>query len=293
MRVVSEGYKETIRGPRQVDAKLNAGSIELTSSDLNSIKYSFICDLFKTVMKEITIDSNVDISNDTSIIPKFALYVNDKFEWIGLDKFKTISSKKREDTESFEIKAYDKIIDSMVPYDLQAEFPMSVREYWIAIFNELNWPTTGIPTTFPNSTKELDKDYYVGLDKYTFRTVLDELCTVCGVWLVDKNGIPTIITTPSATNQIIDETYLNENDVTLQKKVYFNSLVFARAEDSDCIYRKNDEDIAINGLHELKISDNQLLSTNDRDMFIDELWEVVKNFSYYSFDCKTTGISFL
>lgn len=179
MRVVSEAYKETIRGPRQIDAKLNAGSIELTSSDLNSIKYSFICDLFKTVMKETTIDSNIDVGNDTGIIPKFALYVNDEFEWISFDKFKTISSKKKEDTESFEIKAYDKIIDSMVPYDLQAEFPMSVREYWIAIFNELNWPITGIPNTFPNSTKELDKDYYIGLDKYTYRTVLDELCTVC------------------------------------------------------------------------------------------------------------------
>ena len=72
-----------------------------------------------------------------------------------------------------------------------------------------------------------------------------------------------------------------------------NSLVFSRAEESDNIYRKNFESIELNDLHEFKISDNQILSTNDRVDFIDELFDYLNTVEFYIYDIKSTGILFL
>lgn len=291
MRNVTSSFKTAIREPRQIDGKVIVGSQTLTSNVLNQIIPKFNANLFKTVMKGVEIDSNTSIPIGTNVNPQFALFVNNSFEWVDYGNYKVYKSEKNEDTLSHKITAYDKILESMIDYDLEVTYPITVRNYWIAIFTKLNWNTAGIPDTFTNSTKMINQDVHSGIG-YTYRDVLDELCTISGVWLVDKNGIPSIVS-PNETNEIIDKTYMKDTNVTIKDKVFFNSLVFSRVEGSDNIYRKDDASIEQNGLHEFKISDNQLLSTNDRDLYIDELWNYIKDFEYYSFEIDTVGIVFL
>ena len=291
MRNVTSSFKTAIREPRQIDGKVIVGSQPLTSDVINQIIPKFNASLFKTVMKGVEIDSNTSISIGTNVNPQFALFVNNSFEWVDYGNYKVYKSEKNEDTLSYKITAYDKILESMIDYDLEITYPITVRNYWIAIFTKLNWNTTGIPDSFTNSTKMINQDVHSGIG-YTYRDVLDELCTISGVWLVDKNGIPSIVS-PNETNETIDETYMKDTNVTIKDKVFFNSLVFSRVEGSDNIYRKDDTSIEQNGLHEFKISDNQLLSTNDRDLYIDELWNYIKTFEYYSFEIDTVGIVFL
>lgn len=291
MRNVTSSFKTAIREPRQIDGKVIVGSQTLTSDVINQIIPKFNASLFKTVMKGVEIDSNISISIGTNVNPQFALFTNNTFEWVDYGNYKVYKSEKNEDTLSYKITAYDKILESMIDYDLEVTYPITVRNYWIAIFTKLNWNTTGIPVTFTNSTKTINQDVHSEIG-YTYRDVLDELCTISGVWLVDKNGIPSIVS-PNETNETIDETYMKDTNVTIKDKVFFNSLVFSRVEGSDNIYRKDDTSIEQNGLHEFKISDNQLLSTNDRDLYIDELWNYIKTFEYYSFEIDTVGIVFL
>ena len=291
MRNVTSSFKTAIREPRQIDGKVIVGSQTLTSNVLNQIIPKFNANLFKTVMKGVEIDSNTSIPIGTNVNPQFALFVNNSFEWVDYGNYKVYKSEKNEDTLSHKITAYDKILESMIDYDLEVTYPITVRNYWIAIFTKLNWNTAGIPDTFTNSTKMINQDVHSGIG-YTYRDVLDELCTISGVWLVDKNGIPSIVS-PNETNETIDKTYMKDTNVTIKDKVFFNSLVFSRVEGSDNIYRKDDASIEQNGLHEFKISDNQLLSTNDRDLYIDELWNYIKDFEYYSFEIDTVGIVFL
>lgn len=291
MRNITSSFKTAIREPRQIDGKVIVGSQTLTSDVINQIIPKFNASLFKTVMKGVEIDSNTSISIGTNVNPQFALFVNNSFEWVDYGNYKVYKSEKNEDTLSYKITAYDKILESMIDYDLEVTYPITVRNYWIAIFTKLNWNTTGIPVTFTNSTKMINQDVHSGIG-YTYRDVLDELCTISGVWLVDKNGIPSIVS-PNETNETIGETYMKDTNVTIKDKVFFNSLVFSRVEGSDNIYRKDDTSIEQNGLHEFKISDNQLLSTNDRDLYIDELWNYIKTFEYYSFEIDTVGIVFL
>lgn len=293
MKVVTQGFKDAIRTfGRELDTIVTIGEQTFDKESLNGITPTFNSGLFCTIMKGVEIDLNVFTPKNSIINIKSGVLVNDTYEYIDYGNYKTKDdSQIDEDTSSYKVIAYDKILESMVDYDLGINYPISVRDYWVAIFNELGWDISGIPTTFRNSTKMINQDVHSGIG-YTYRDVLDELCKISFVWLVDKNGIPTILE-PTETGENIDETYLSDTNVTIKQKVFFNSLVFSRAEESDNIYRKDDESILLNGLHEFRIADNQLLSTNDRDLYIDELWEYLKTFTYYSFEVDTIGIMFL
>lgn len=148
-----------------------------------------------------------------------------------------------------------------------------------------------IPATFINSEKLVDPTLHRDIG-YTFRDALDEIATItCSALLFIEEEFYLLY--PVETNENIDETYLDEDNITIGEKYFINSLVFSRAEESDNIYRKNADNIEINGLHEYRISDNQLLSTNDRDLYIDEMWNYLKTFGFYTFDVKSKGILFL
>lgn len=291
MKQVSSHFKEAIRKPKQIDSIITFGDTILDISEINSIRPYFFSRLFKTIMKCMEIDTNVEIAKGTSINVQFGVWVNGTFEYIDYGDYVVYSIEKLEDTSSYRILAYDKIVESMTDYDLSIEYPITIRNYLIAIYEKLNWDSTGIPDTFTNYDKLLSQDVHSGIN-YTYRDVLDEICTVCGVFLINKNGIPTICK-PNDTLEVIDESYLNQNNVKVIQKVFFNSLVFSRIESTDDIYRKDDDNIVENGLREFKILNNQILSTTDRDQFVDSLWEYLKNFQYYSFEVESEGIFFL
>lgn len=293
MKNVTNDFKTAIKtNGRQLDTKIKLNGIEFPKDMFNGITPSFNTNLFKTIMRGVEVDSNIYIPKLSELEIKSGVLVNDEYEYIDYGKYTAYKEpESNEDTKSWKATVYDRILDSMIDYDLKVEYPISVRDYWVSIFNRLNWNISGIPATFTNSTKMINQDVHSGIG-YTFRDVLDELCTISAVFLMDISGNPTIVV-PKETNQVIDETYLKDTNVTIGEKVFFNSLVFSRAEESDNIYRRDDTSIEENGLHEFRISDNQLLSTNDRVDYIDELWEYLKTFEYYSFDIDTVGVMFM
>ena len=78
----------------------------------------------------------------------------------------------------------------------------------------------------------------------------------------------------------------------MNKSVQLIHLFLSRAEDGDTIYRKDNEDIGANGLHELKIKDNILLSSSQREDFIDEMFNFIKGFKYKVVDFVSTGVAY-
>lgn len=76
---VNDNFKIDIRTyGRQFDVKLKANNEDLTGDDLNYIKPSFNTSLFKTIMHQIEIDSNVYIPNKTKITGKIGVKVTKK-----------------------------------------------------------------------------------------------------------------------------------------------------------------------------------------------------------------------
>lgn len=71
-----------------------------------------------------------------------------------------------------------------------------------------------------------------------------------------------------------------------------NSVVLARAEKSDRVYKKNQLSIDVNGLCELLISENQFMNFNDRSDYLQELSDKLFGVEYYLNDFVSTGIMY-
>lgn len=92
----------------------------------------------------------------------------------------------------------------------------------------------------------------------------------------------------------INEKYLKDVNVSFGEKYGpINSVVLSRSEDFDNIYRRDEESIAENGLHEYKIKDNLIMLYNDREDYIDEIFEQLNGLEYYPTDFNSTGITYL
>lgn len=290
MKQVNDSFKENIKKyGRSLDCKIILKNTTIEKENINSIVPSVNTSLFKSVMYGLEIDSNIEIPQKTKIDVKVGVkFGTSNYEYIEFKDYAVYSCEIQEDTESYKIIAYDKMLESMIDFNLEITENLTVKEYLIKNFQKLNWSIEGIPDTFINSTKVIEAGIHSDID-YTFRDVFDEIATITGSFIYIKNGIPTLGYIEE-TNEIINEEYLSQDDVTIGEKYFINSLVFSRAEESDNIFRKNDISIEANGLHEFRISDNQILSTNNRVDFIDELYSYLQTLEFYIYDVKSTGI---
>ncbi len=293
MRNVVDDFKIDLRTyGRQLDAKVKVNDIDFDSDNLNYIKPAFNTSLFKTIMHQVEIDSRVLMITDTKINIKLGIKLNEKnYKYIDLGTYYVKTCERQEDTNSYRVIAYTRMKDAMIDYDLEITEKIPVRDYLIRMCQRLGWNTDNIPATFINSTKLIDPTLHVGIN-YTFRDVLDEIATIsCSFLLFKDDGFYLMYLTETDAN--IDESYLDEDNITIGEKYFINSLVFSRAEESDNIYRKDDDSITSNGLHEYRISDCQLLSTNDRVDYMDEMFNYLKTLEFYIFDIQSKGILFL
>ena len=71
-----------------------------------------------------------------------------------------------------------------------------------------------------------------------------------------------------------------------------NSIVLARASNSDKIYKKDQASIEKNGLCELMISENQFMNFNDRADYLQGLADKLFGVEYYLNDFVSTGIMY-
>lgn len=290
---VQENFKIDLRTyGRQFNIKLKVNNSDFNADNLNYIKPSFTTPLFKTIMHQIELDSKVFMPKDTKISGRIGVKVNEKnYKYIDLNNYYVQSCERQEDTNSYRVLAYSKMKEAMLDYDLSFEGKTTVRNYLIKICERLGWNTDNIPATFINSEKLVNPSLHTGI-KYSFRDALDEIATITCSFLMFK-GDNFYLLYLTETNETIDESYLDEDNVTIGEKYFINSLVFSRAEESDNIYRKDNTSITANGLHEYRIADCQLLSTNDRADYIDEMFNYLKTLEFYIFDVQSKGILFL
>lgn len=293
MKQVTDNFKNNIKTfGRQLSFKVQINDTDISEDDINYIKPSFNSKLFQTIMHKLEIDSKNQIPLKSKIKVSAGIKVNEPdYEYVSYSTYSVNSCERQEDTNSYVSIAYDKMIESMIDYDLNIIEKITLREYLIKICERLSWNTNNIPATFINSDKLVEPMLHTDID-YTFRDALDEIATISCSFLLFK-GEDFYLLYPTETNQNIDEEYLNEDNVTIGEKYFINSLVFSRAEESDSIFRDDATNIQLNGLHEYKISDNQLLSTNDRDLYIDDMFAYLKTFEFYIFDVSSKGILFL
>ena len=135
MKNVSQNFKNELKNlGKQIDAKItytiNGTEIVLDSEFLNSVVFSYEGNLLKSVMKSLVIDSNNFIEKGTAINLKCGILVNSAYEYIDYGNFIVTEINKKEDTNSFEIKCYDKLIYTMQNYEpLTITYPCTVQAF--------------------------------------------------------------------------------------------------------------------------------------------------------------------
>ena len=300
MKTHTEGYKNNIQElGRELDSVISYGDVILGNEELNSVNVIRNNDLLKSLMKQLKIDSNVSIDKGTIINYKLGVKVNDSYEYINYGNFIVENVEKQEDNLSYIITCYDKMLLSMVDYvNLEITYPISIRDYINAICEHLGIVFKNKNDTFANYDKMIQNERYLDSDGntlgYTFRDVFDELSQVtASIICINDNDDELEIRYPNETNDEIDEEFLKDINVKFGEKYGpVNSLVLSRSANSDNIYIKDNESIEQNGLCELRISDNQIMNLNDRDQFLEGIFEKVKGLEFYINDFVSTGICY-
>lgn len=299
MKAHSADFKEEIKQlGKQQEVQITFGNTTLTSEYFNSVTPSYEGGLLKSVMKQLEIDSNIEIPVGTEIRLKYGLLINGDYEYIDYGKYIVKEVERQEDTRSYLITCYDKLLYSMKDYEsFNTTYPITIREYITKLCNKLGLTFANASQSFVNYNKQITSELYLDSNGnnigYTFRDVLDELAQVTASTICINANDQLEIRYIKETNDTINEQYLKDINVNFGKKYgKINSIVLSRAGESDNIYLRDEDSVKENGLCELKISDNQIMNFNTRDEFLPEILDKLNGTEYYLNDFTSTGIMY-
>ena len=284
---------------RELDSKisytLNGVNVELGKEQLNSITPTYQGALLKSVMKELDIDSNVYIPEKTILNYQFGVKVNGEYEYLNFGNYVVYKAEKQEDTNSYKLTCYDKMLYSMVDYEkMNITYPISIRDYIKAICDKLGLTFANANDTFANYDKQIQNELYLDEDEnslgYTFRDVLDELSQVTASCICINGNDEVEIRYINDINDTIDEEFLKDVNVKFGEKFgAVNTIVLSRSADSDNVYYP--ETLPENP-YEFKISDNQIMNFNDRSDYLPDIYEKLNGLEFYINDFSSTGICY-
>lgn len=221
-----------------------------------------------------------------------------EYEYLNFGNYIVFSSEKQEDTYSYKIKCYDKMLYSMKPYqNINITYPITIRNYITTLCNHLNLVFANSNNTFTNYDKQIPNELYLdneGNDLgYTFRDVLDELAQVTGSVICINNEDKIEIRYPNETNDTIDEEYLKDVNVNFGESYgAINTVILSRSAGADKISMSNPANLPDNEKVAIEISDNQIMNFNNRNEYLSSLLTRLYGTQYYLNDFTSTGIAY-
>ena len=257
--------------------------------EIYSITPHYNADLLKSVMKQLDIELSVDIPLNTIINCQIGILVNGDYEMLNYGNYVVYNSEKQEDTGTYKITCYDKLLYSMKQNeDLGVEYPIKIKDYLIALGNKIGLSVAN--TTFYNQDLQIPSELYLG-QEYTYRDILDEIAQATGSIICLNENDEIVVKYPTQTNDTIDEDYLKDINVDFgQKYGVINSIVLSRSGESDNVYLRDEKSVAQNGLTEVKIVDNQIMNFNNRSDYLQGILNALNGLYYYLNDFNSTGI---
>ena len=295
MKVHTNAFKEQIKEMgRELDSLITFGSTELGAEQLNSVTPSFESSVLKSAMKMLEVDSNVEIPKGSVVNYKFGVKVNGAYEYLDFGNYIVYSVEKQEDTLSYKIVCYDKMLNTMKDYTTLQDgvFPMTVREYINSLCLDCGLTFKNTNDQFANYDKIIETDLYANLD-YTYRDIFDELSAVTASTICLDNEDNLEVRYITDTLDTIDEEYLKDINVNFGEKYGpVNSIVLSRSGESDNVYLQDEDSVVTNGLTELKIIDNQIMNFNNRADFLPDILSKLNGLEYYLNDFSSTGITY-
>lgn len=323
MKEVSQKFKDGIKKyGRQIDVMItyteNGIDKILDTDTLFSITPITNGNLLKSVMKQLNFESSIKVPKDTWVSFRFGIIIEEGitvedvhnmrvdrlnnvevrmlqgFEYIDFGKYLVAEEPEyNADTNSYTHKCFDKMIYAMKPYEnINVTYPTTIKNYLNTLANKIGIRLE--PTSFENENQTIESELYEGLE-YTYRDVLDEIAQATGSIICINNKNKLEVKYLNETNETINEDSLKDIDVNFQNEKYgkINSVVLSRSAGSDNVYLRDEESVLADGLCEVKITDNQILNSNNRSDYLQGILNAVNGIEYYVNDFKSTGICYL
>ena len=217
----------------------------ILEDEINSITPHYKADILKSVMKQLDLELTVDIPLNTIINCQIGILVDGEYEMLNYGNYVVYDSKKQEDTATYKITCYDKLLYSMKQNeDLGISYPISIKNYLNAIATKIG--LTVASGTFYNQDLQIPSELYLG-QEYTYRDILDEIAQATGSIICLNENDEIFVKYPTLTNDTIDEDYLKDINVDFgQKYGVINSIVLSRSGESDNVYLRDEESVAQN-----------------------------------------------
>lgn len=283
-------------------------TIDIDNEDLYSVVPHYESKLLSTAMKQLDIDSAIELPIGAIISMQFGIKVRnnevedyrDNYDYVNFGNYVVEKIEKKEDTNSYFITCYDRMLYSMVDYeDMEITYPITVRDYINAIATHLGLTFKNAnDTSFVNWNKQIPNEKYLMANGdsmgYKFRDVLDELAQVTASTIcINEDDDELEIRYITNTLDTIDEAYLKDTNVNFKGKYGpVNSIVLSRAAESDNVYLQDQQSIEENGLCEIKIIDNQIMNGNDRADYLVDILSKLDGLEYYLNDFESIGITY-
>lgn len=193
MKTISQTYKDNIKElGKELTYEITYGNTTLGDEDILNANLHYDGGILQSVMKQLDLELYNDIPIGTEITYKFGVKIdldNDTYEKINYGTFIVYSSEKQEDSGTYKIIAYDKMLYSMKDYEnIGIEYPTTISDYIKALCSYLGLSFKNENEAFPNYDKVLENELYLDEDgnslNFTFRDVLTELAqatasTIC------------------------------------------------------------------------------------------------------------------
>ena len=251
--------------------------------------------LLSTMMKEFDFEITEDLRIGDLVDCSFGLKVGDEYEYVNYGKFIIYSKEFNEDTKTYSYVAFDSMLFTMKEFENSVLYTGTLFNVIPHICEDIGLECDDLEeltTTYPNLGNIIDSAIFDGIEM-TYRDVLDIICQALGLSMIVEDKTLKLKPLNNTIVDTFDGNYLKDTNVRFNKKYMINSVVLSRSEDNDNIYRRDEESVAENGVHEFKIKDNLILNDDDREYYIDEIFEQLNGVEFYINDFTSTGITYL
>jgi len=291
MKQHTSGLKQVIKTMgKEIDSIITYGNTTL-HDELYSVTPLFEGNILKSVMKQLDVETSVDIPIGTVINYQLGIKVEGNYEYLDYGNYVVTKSEKQEDLGTYKLTCYDKLVYSMKQNEnLGVTYPIKIKDYLTALATKIG--LTVKSGTFYNQDLYINQELYVGLE-YTYRDILDEIAQATGSIICLDEDDKIEVRYPNTTGDTINEEYLKDVNVNFGEKYgKINSIVLSRAGESDNVYLRDEESVLEDGLCEVKIVDNQIMNWNDRSDYLQGILYALDGLEYYINDFTSTGICY-
>jgi hypothetical protein len=216
------------------------------------------------------------------------VWTGDEYEYVDMGTF-AVFDEQDEDEFNKHITAFDNLIKFNKPFQEMGTYPKTLYEELQNICQQAGVEL--INNIIPNGNFEIENNQFVNGE--TLKTVLKAICQISGNYGIIKEDKLLLQLTNDTDEKIVKSQH---EPVVWKRKTYGINQVILQLGDveGEYVIRQDDEDIAINGVHKLVITNNPFAYTQDkRDALIDELFNQVRGFGYIPYEMNYEWLNYL